>query len=837
MVSEVRLRGWRDQWTPPRPDDGDEPDNPVSANDYLVVAAFAYDLAGELVEQSDAMGRKTAYRYYGDGLLKQTYAKGFRNEDGTKRDIVLADFTYDAAGNVTKVVGAGNRITTTEYDRVGRITATTADPDGLKRRTALTYDPNGNVKTVVRTGEESNTGAQFSSGTSETVEYGYDAAGRQTSEAVQIDGGWLITVRGYNPQGQLTSVYDPRGAHTTSEITYDVLGRVIGTKLPGVAVESGNGSAAVPARPEAKIGYNTFGQATDSVDLNGKTSRSTFDKLGRLVDAFAPSYTPPGSSQVITPRLTHRDYDGAGNLAAVTDARGAVTRMAYDQMNRVVEAALPDPTTPGESLGKSAFTYTRVGELLSVVNADGARTERTYDDLGRLITASQLERKPTPGTFTSTLKYNDASDLVETSSPTGAKNTFHYDAVGELTKTVDPAGVPTHYGYDLAGRSSTVKDALGRSSRVNYDDAGRVKNVVDFNPDGQLLRRQSRTYDQAGNVATSSDALSRVTTYTYDALNRVVQQEEPESVTTSFGYDSAGNLTRYTNGKQLSTYYTYNALGLPESTVEPSTTAHPSAGDRTWTTSYDTGGLPIRSAAPGGVTRDRTFDLRGQLTRETGSGAEAPTVERVTSYDVLGRLTSVSAPGGANTFTHNDRGSLLSTSGPSGTSSFAYDSDGRLTSRSDASGSSAYAYANGRLSSVKDGVTGLLQVFAYNEVGQVKSLDFGGGRKREYTYDDLGRLKTDSVAGASMTYTRDAANQVRSIATTGYAGPALQEYGYDALGRMTSWKADGAETRYGWDAAGNRIYAAGKTASFDERNRLLSDGRARSSPSSTRSTG
>ena len=74
-----------------------------------------------------------------------------------------------------------------------------------------------------------------------------------------------------------------------------------------------------------------------------------------------------------------------------------------------------------------------------------------------------------------------------------------------------------------------------------------------------------------------------------------MQQTEPESVTTSFGYDAAGRSTRYTNGKQLSTYYTYNSLGLPESIVEPSTSAHPSLADRTWKTSYDTGGLPVRS--------------------------------------------------------------------------------------------------------------------------------------------------------------------------------------------------------------------------------------------------
>ncbi len=37
--------------------------------------------------------------------------------------------------------------------------------------------------------------------------------------------------------------------------------------MPEVAVESGDGTAAVRTRPETKIGYNTFGQATDAVDL------------------------------------------------------------------------------------------------------------------------------------------------------------------------------------------------------------------------------------------------------------------------------------------------------------------------------------------------------------------------------------------------------------------------------------------------------------------------------------------------------------------------------------------------------------------------------------------
>ncbi|MCZ9345288.1 RHS repeat protein, partial [Streptomyces sp. TRM76130] len=49
-------------------------------------------------------------------------------------------------------------------------------------------------------------------------------------------------------------------------------------------------------------------------------------------------------------------------------------------------------------------------------------------------------------------------------------------------------------------------------------------------------------------------------------------------------------------------------------------------------------------------------------------------------------------------------------------------------------------------------------------------------------------------------------------------------YGYDQAGRLTSWTADGDTTEYGWDASGNRVREGDKTAVYDERNRVQSDG-------------
>ena len=53
---------------------------------------------------------------------------------------------------------------------------------------------------------------------------------------------------------------------------------------------------------------------------------------------------------------------------------------------------------------------------------------------------------------------------------------------------------------------------------------------------------------------------------------------------------------------------------------------------------------------------------------------------------------------------------------------------------------------------------------------------------------------------------------------------ATSTYDYDKAGRLISWTSPAGTVTYAWDASGNRVRAGSKTATFDERNRLLSDG-------------
>ncbi|MFL6125309.1 LamG-like jellyroll fold domain-containing protein [Actinophytocola sp.] len=802
-LAEVRVRGWHGD------PDGAEP----GPKDYLVLASYAYALNGELASSTDAMGRTTRYTYYDDGLLNQTIAE--------PRDLVLARNEYDAAGNLTRQTTAGNRVTTYETDAVGRRSAMTADPTGLARRTTWAYDLNGNVTQVGMTGRESNTGEFDDLTAAEVVDFGYDATGLQTSETVHTGSEDLTTAYGHDQRGLVTSSTDPAGA--TWNYRYDELGRSVATTAPPVEVESVG-----TTRPVTLTGYDTYGDTTHVTDENGNTWRSGYDRIGRLVSTTSPEYTPPGGNP-ITAQATFT-YDGLGRMLTSTSPRGAVTSYTYDQLGRLVSQADPHPDNPGEPGGTWQYTYTRTGELLSATDPTGARTERTYDDLGRLATFSQLERYPTAGTYTSEYTYDDASNLLTAKAPSGATTTYGYDSLDQPTSIADPSGVDTRLGYDRSGRQALTADELGRAQRTQYDLAGRPTRVLDLAPNGTPLRKTKLTYDRAGNLATVTNPLGAVTTYTSDALGRLTQQVEPvsptDSITTSFGYDAAGNQTRYTDGRNNTTRYAVNEWGLPESVIEPATTAHPNAADRTWTTTYDADANPTHTTLPGGIERTYTYDELDNLTNATATNSPAKTFD----HDPLGRVTLAATPAGENRFTYNDRGALLSTGGPSGDTNLGYDADGNLTTRTDASGTATYGYTNDRLTTMRDGVTGVTQTVAYNDAGELSSVDYGAGRLREFTYDDLGRLKLDKLGTtASIAYDYDLNDRLTTKNTTGFTGAGQNTYGYDQADRLTSWTnqptgGTATTTTYGWDKAGNRTSAAGKTSTYDERNRLTSDG-------------
>ncbi|WP_165956683.1 putative adhesin [Kribbella antibiotica] len=803
---------------------------------YKVMRSFGYDQTGRVVRETDTMGRTTRYQYYGDGLLKSTTLEGFHNPDGTTRDVVLEANTYDGAGNLlTQATDNGKSKTTFTRDSAGRVLTSLVDPGGLNRRTTMTYDLGGNILSTVESGSFSNTRVLVS-GLERKTTYRYDGASRRTAQTVWLNSNTgLTTTWAYDQRGLQTSATSARGNETgavaadfTTKYGYDELGRQNVITLPKVAVEE-NGQAATQTSPVTTVGYDAYGAVTSTKDALGNVGRTVYNQIGLPIETTGPTYTPPGGT-AITPNAK-TEYDANGNPVKTTDSRGAQTFLTYNRQGRLVKSDQPAATNDNRAVW--TYEYTGNGAPKAVVDPLGSRVESTYDDLDRVITRTQAERKPVTDNFVTKFAYDDADRVTSTTSPTGATTTTTYDSIGQPIKVTDPSNVVTQFGYDFVGRQVEQVDGLGRMNASTFDLSGRLVEQGDYDAANTELRKTSYTSDADGNVLTAKSPAGGLTSFTYDALSRLTRQQETvtgtQSITTTFGYDAAGNRSRYTDGRGNSTYTSVNSLGLTESVIEPSTVAHPAAADRTWTTSYDAAGNPVRVAQPGGITRTRTFDASGRLTEEAGSGTGASAANRSIGYDVLGRVTSINAPGAADTYTYDDRGQLLSATGPSGDATFAYDGDGALTKRTDAAGTADFAYIKGRLSSMTDPVTRTEQTLGYDNSGAPKSIGYGLGRIRTFEYDGLGRLKSDALknsAGStvsSVAYNFDLDGNVTGKTTTGVQGAGANTYTYDSADRLKTWTVGGKTTSYEWDEAGNRVKVDGKTARFDERNRLITD--------------
>lgn len=806
---------------------GVDPEDPTST--LLVLETRAYDPGGRLATVRDAAGRETTYTYFGDDRVATVTARNVTQPDGTTRDIVLEQHAYDAAGNETSLTTAGGRVATTTYDNAGLPDTETLDPAGLKRATTYLRDADGQLRSVSRTGA-----AQ--PGRVESTRYVYDTAGLLTREDVEPTPGDVYSI-GYvrDERGLLTQRTDRR--RQTTDYAYDGHGQLVSTTMPAATMWE-RGQQRTGVRPVLSHGRNTFDEVTHVQDENGARSVTTYDAMGRARSTQLPDYTTP-AGEVLKPVL-RTDYDEVGNERKQTDPLNRETEWTYDPHGNVLTETVPKVD---DQPNVTSYSYNRVGEQLSSIDRLGATTLATYDELGRQLSATEVERKPSLTYYVTRFEYDDAGNRKAVVTPGNHATRTTFNAAGEQRVVTDATGRPLTYDYDLVGRVASVTDAAGVRTTSTYDLLGRQTEVTQTGGNPVKTRKTLRGYDPNGNLVKETSPEGRIKSWGYDALDRAIRQDEQVSATktirVTFGYDPAGHQTRYVDGKQNATDYVYNALSLPEATIEPATTAHPSLADRTFTTTYDAAGQVRRRESPGGVVQTSTFDAQGRLRTESGTGAEAATTSRTFGYDAAGRVTSFGTPGGTTTLSYDDRSNLLTQAGPSGAASFAYTNEELLKSRTDATGTSTFEYDEaGRLKTVADGLSGRTIDQTYDTAGRLATTTERGMTyvSRTKSYDAFGRESADklverspsggeprTIVGTEYGYDNDGNLTAKKSIAESVA--SANTYRYDGANRLESWTApDGKVTGYEWDDAGNRVRAGETASTYNERNAQLTDG-------------
>ena len=366
-------------------------------------------------------------------------------------------------------------------------------------------------------------------------------------------------------------------------------------------------------------------------------------------------------------------YDGNSNLLKKTDARGALTEMEYDNLNRV-----RTKTYTGGATSTPNVTYNYTGlRLMSVSTSDGITQAYTYTNGGRLQTSTQtIGSTSYPFSY---LYYMDGS-LSSVTYPSGRVVSYELANSGGST--------------DLAGRVHRVKSELGAESNyrvkgIEYGSHGLMESMTLGN---DLVERwtyspkrlqpydirlgTSGVEDSAGRwkfsycagAAAGTDCatnngnimnqqiqpLNIFQNYSYDALNRISVMEESTSASASpacgsgttpcraFGYDNWSNM--YVSGTRVMSPASFTPTSSSwfdgnNRLVNTSLgVIHDSAGNQTniggFTFAYDHEGR-VKTSTLNSIQTNYTYDGNGRRVTKSTNGSTTTFV-----YDATGNLAA-----------------------------------------------------------------------------------------------------------------------------------------------------------------------------------------------------
>lgn len=684
--------------------------------------------------------------------------------------------------------------TTSTYDSLGRITATT---DAASRTAITTYTP--------------------------------AAALPVTSSTVTNPAGHASTIT-FDPAFGPTKITDPNNNAITGR--YDALGRVVTVWGAGRATTQS---------PTATYAYQVDGTSTNAIttttlvhdDLT-VTSTALFDGLLRPVQTQITAPQSSGMGAVISTS----QYDSRGLL---TKTLGPFPIAASPSTAMVSPVALTQVPTAHVITFDGAGRPTRDQLKINDVNrwytnttyfgiatrvtppAGGTSTTTVVDGRGRTRQLLQDNGSPSPDTTTYT--YTPAGQLATLVDPAGNTWTYTYDVQGRLTTSTDPDKGPTTNTYDPVGNLVTSTDARGNILWRGYDNLNRNTQLREGGPTGTQLA--AWTYD----TATAGRGLPATSTR-YNNGNAYIR-----AIT---GYTPAGQPTgtRVTipaiEGQLSGTYTTtttYTASGSPY-TYRPVTAPGMPAGE-TVRYYYDNQDNPtdLETTAGAILTGVRRNPYGNILLYELGSTAGNLTHVESTYQNGTQRLTGTTVRRDvanlsydANiTYTYTNSGSLTSirdTAAPGGGDQqcFQYDPLQRLTQAWAQPGTSSscaatpstavlggtapywttYTYdrTGNRLTETRHATSGIdtTRIYAYNTANWSPTSNTGphrlasltqtggaGASTSTYTYNATGQTATATTATSTTTFTWNSENQLAATNTTA-AGSTNTTYLYDADG-------------------------------------------------------
>jgi RHS repeat-associated protein len=456
----------------------DEQHNLVQETDARgAVTRYSYDALGRPVARTDALGRVTRVEYDRLGrkvALHQPDGTTMRCEyDALGRPVAVSD----EEGHTTRMEYAGQHalvklIDPTEqewhfkYDELERLRCIT-NPRAEEYR--LHYDDAGRV-------------IEETSFHGRTLRYTYSLA--ENLSRIDYPDRTFRNLA-YDPLGNVTADLSPHGTIKLERDRLGVVTKAVLTEYNGKVVTTFErdafGRVIKETQDERAItfAYDEQGRRTARTLPNGATTRYHYDGHGDLVGVEHDGHRVAIQRDVLGRDVRRHVYAGGVDILR-----------AYDAMDRLVDQQVTAPAPAGAGaatlLSRRQLQYDDAGRVRAVADARRGTTTYQHDPLGQLIEAARGRHREvfdydgTGGLFNMLRDLADVDrvhpfhtregDLL-TETPTVR---YENDGQGRRTKRTDKrTGASTEYLWDCRDRLREARLSDGRRVLYTYDAFGR----------------------------------------------------------------------------------------------------------------------------------------------------------------------------------------------------------------------------------------------------------------------------------------------------------------------------------------------------------------------------
>ena len=525
--------------------------------DGTVEAEYGYDLSGNILTKTDALGHTSYYAYDLRGNLTRSlvpskkeqdedlYQKVTFSYDGNGNKVKEHRFSgyWDKDGNLLRKDGTGLCLTY-RYDCRNRLVQV---EDGLGAVIKYRYDVRGN-----RIYEEKAINPEVR----QIIHFVHDKAGRLIERREELDSGLepvsgeyktAVTTHGYDGNGNRIFTQTPEGYRITRE--YDTLDRLISERVE------------------------------DRLNGIDRTVRVNYDKAGNITKLIRQ-----GKDGM--PWEISYSYDLKDRITHANDYFGPVFQYEYDKNDRLLKEALA-----GAELERSyAYTYDYHGNLVTETDSEGTLQEKhSYRADGKLAQS----------------RFADGNELEYSYGINGLQQEIRT----ARSQRADRAAQV--YTYDARGRITGIQDGNQNQTGYHMDPWGRVHQIE--TAEGG---KENFTYDYTGHITSTTDANGGVITYRYNSQGKVCEIIDQEGNSETFRYDREGRRILHEDriGNQVRT--TYNVDGRP---VLERACDHMGENEVSRSWEYDGIGN-VKKAVAGGFCYTYEYRPDGKLIKKSSSG-------------------------------------------------------------------------------------------------------------------------------------------------------------------------------------------------------------------------